>query len=84
MGSSSQRENREPGNRSALPSVDQLLTPTQVAAITGLSTETLAQWRSQRRGPEYLKISHNCIRYQQSDLAIWLAARKVRVEVGTR
>ena len=57
-----------------------LLTAEDVAAITGLSTETLAQWRSQRKGIPFLKLSRNVVRYQQGDLDAWLAARIVRVE----
>ena len=57
-----------------------LLTPEDVARITGLSTETLAQWRSQRRGIPYVKISRNCVRYRLADLDRWLEERIVRVE----
>ena len=76
-----QRESRQRDNNSERPAIDKLLTPAEVAAITSLSVQTLAQWRSQKKGIPYLKISHNCIRYQQSDLAIWLAARKVCVDL---
>jgi hypothetical protein len=54
-----------------------LLTPEDVAQMTGLSTETLAQWRSQRRGIPFLKISRNCVRYRQEDLDFWLEERLV-------
>lgn len=54
-----------------------LLTAQEVSAQTGLSVETLAQWRSQRRGFPFIKISHNCVRYRQSDLDGWLEARIV-------
>ncbi len=64
--------------RAATPSP--LLTAEDVAAITGLSTETLAQWRSQRKGIPFLKLSRNVVRYQQGDLDAWLAQRIVRVE----
>jgi len=57
-----------------------LLRAEDVAAITGLSTETLAQWRSQRRGIPFIKISRNCVRYRQFDLDAWLTERIVRVE----
>ena len=57
-----------------------LLTAEDVAQITGLSTETLAQWRSQRRGIPFVKISRNCVRYRQADLDRWLEERIVRVE----
>jgi predicted DNA-binding transcriptional regulator AlpA len=59
-----------------------LLTAVQVADITGLSIETLAQWRSQMRGFPFHKLSRNVIRYRQSDLDEWLAARLVRIEAG--
>jgi predicted DNA-binding transcriptional regulator AlpA len=57
-----------------------LLTAENLAEITGLSTETLAQWRSQKRGIPYVKISRNCVRYRQADLDRWLEERIVRVE----
>ena len=59
-----------------------LLTPSEVAEITGLSIETLAQWRSQRRGIPFVKVSRNCVRYRQSDLDRWLEERIVSVDVG--
>ena len=59
-----------------------LLTPSEVAQITGLSIETLAQWRSQRRGIPFVKVSRNCVRYRQSDLDRWLEERIVSVDVG--
>jgi excisionase family DNA binding protein len=61
-----------------VPAAWRLLTPENVAEITGLSVETLAQWRSQGRGIPYVKISRNCVRYRQSDLDDWLAERIVR------
>jgi predicted DNA-binding transcriptional regulator AlpA len=82
MGSSSQRENRKRDDNFEHPSANRLLTPADVAALTGLSVETLAQWRSQKKGIPYVKISRNCIRYRQIDFDNWLAARIVRVEVG--
>jgi excisionase family DNA binding protein len=60
-----------------------LLTPSEVAEITGLSIETLAQWRSQRRGIPFVKVSRNCVRYRQSDLDRWLEERIVSVVAGT-
>ena len=57
-----------------------LLTAEDVAELTGLSVETLAQWRSQKRGIPYVKISRNCVRYRQSDLDRWLAERIVRTD----
>jgi len=57
-----------------------LLAPEEVAELTGLSMDTLAQWRSQKRGIPYVKISRNCVRYRQTDLDKWLNERIVRVQ----
>jgi predicted DNA-binding transcriptional regulator AlpA len=59
-----------------------LLRAEDVAEITGLSIETLAQWRSQRKGIPFVKLSRNCVRYRQADLDRWLNERIVRVEEG--
>jgi predicted DNA-binding transcriptional regulator AlpA len=55
----------------------ELLKAEDVAKVTGLSPETLAQWRSQKRGIPFIKISRNCVRYRQTDLDCWLAERTV-------
>jgi len=60
-----------------------LLRAEDVAEITGLSVDTLAQWRSQRRGIPFLKLSRNVVRYRQDDLDAWLAERIVRVETDS-
>jgi predicted DNA-binding transcriptional regulator AlpA len=60
--------------------ISRLLRAEDVAEITGLSVETLAQWRSQRKGIPFLKLSRNCVRYQQADLDRWLNECIVRVE----
>jgi predicted DNA-binding transcriptional regulator AlpA len=57
-----------------------LLRAEDVAEITGLSIETLAQWRSQRKGIPFVKLSRNRVRYRQTDLDHWLNERIVRVE----
>jgi predicted DNA-binding transcriptional regulator AlpA len=68
-----------------LPAQEQrtpLLRAEDVAEITGLSIETLAQWRSQCKGIPFVKLSRNCVRYRQADLDRWLNERIVRVEEG--
>jgi len=57
-----------------------LLRAEDVADITGLSVETLAQWRSQRKGIPFAKLSRNCVRYRREDLDRWLEGRIVRVD----
>jgi len=59
--------------------ISALLSAEDVAVITGLSVETLAQWGSQRKGIPFLKLSRNVVRYRQGDLDAWLAERIVRV-----
>ncbi len=56
----------------------ELLTPEQVARLTGLSPETLAQWRSQKRGIPYLKIGR-AVRYDPADVQQYLAGCRVSV-----
>lgn len=73
------------GNAPAImptPCSGRLLEATEVAAITGLSTETLAQWRSQRKGIPFIKLSRNVVRYRQVDLDKFLEERIVPVEAG--
>jgi len=70
----------EVGGSSRLIAPSRLLSTEEVAEQTGLSVETLAQWRSQKKGIPYVKISRNCVRYRQSDLDSWLAERIVRTD----
>ncbi len=55
-----------------------LLTPLEVAELTGLSTDTLAQWRSQRWGIPYLKIGR-AVRYDPTDVQAYLEGCRVSV-----
>jgi excisionase family DNA binding protein len=55
-----------------------LLSAEDVAELTGLSTETLAQWRSQRRGIPYLKIGRR-VRYDLIDVQTYLRGCRVSV-----
>lgn len=58
--------------------VGRLLTAQEVASLTGLSVETLAQWRSQRRGIPYLKIGR-AVRYDVADVQSYLEGCRVSV-----
>ncbi len=55
-----------------------LLTSENVAEITGLSLDTLAQWRSQRRGIPYLKIGR-AVRYDPAEVQAYLERCRVSV-----
>jgi len=54
------------------------LTAEEVASMTGLSVETLAQWRSQRRGIPYLKIGR-VVRYDPADVQTYVQGCRVSV-----
>ena len=60
------------------PNLPELLTADQVSSITGLSVETLAQWRSQKRGIPYLKIGR-AVRYDPADINAYLRGCRVSV-----
>ncbi len=56
----------------------ELLTPEEVAEITALSVQTLAQWRSQKRGIPYLKIGR-AVRYDPAEVQAYLERCRVSV-----
>jgi len=55
-----------------------LLTEEDVAILTGLSHDTLAQWRSQRRCIPYLKIGR-AVRYDPAEVQAYLEHCRVSV-----
>ena len=55
-----------------------LLTAEQVAKLTSMAIETLAQWRSQKRGIPYLKIGR-AVRYDAADVQKYLEGCRVSV-----
>lgn len=61
-----------------------LLTPKQAAELLGIPEGTLAQWRSQRRGPPYIKLESRLVRYRCSDLEEWLESQTVQTEVDNK
>jgi excisionase family DNA binding protein len=64
----------------AKASFNDLLKAEEVANLTGLSVETLAQWRSQKRGIPYLKIGR-AVRYDSADVQTYLEGCRVSVSV---
>ncbi len=53
-----------------------LLTREQAAQYLGLSVQTLCNWACTGRGGlPYVRVSARAIRYRQTDLDAWLAAR---------
>lgn len=62
---------------SASVSSGRLLTPTQAAEVLGVPEGTLAQWRSQRRGPAFIKLEGRLVRYRARDLEAYIGQRAV-------
>lgn len=56
---------------------DRLLAPADVAQVLGVPTATLANWRSGRTGPLFLKIGR-LVRYRGADLDAWIDEQVVR------
>lgn len=55
-----------------------LMTEPQVAELTGLKEQTLTNWRSQRKGPPFIRISNRAIRYDRAEVLEWLESKTVR------
>jgi excisionase family DNA binding protein len=53
-----------------------LASPAEVAKVLGIPEKTLAQWRSQDKGPEYSKVGRH-VRYDWADVNAWLAEQHV-------
>ena len=59
-----------------------LLTTVEVAEMTGLSPETLAQWRWLKKEIPFVRLGRKCVRYRQGDIDAWLEKRLVSVTSG--
>jgi predicted DNA-binding transcriptional regulator AlpA len=56
------------------------LTDVQVSTITGLSIQTLRNWRFQGKGPAYSKCGARAIRYEERDVLEFMREKKVMPE----
>ena len=71
---SSATDARSRGAKSTPPNSD--LVDTRVAALKlGLGVSTLEKMRAQRRGPPFIKLARNLVRYRVSDLDDWITSR---------
>lgn len=57
---------------------DPLLTEKDAAKYLNYAPRTLAGWRHRGGGPRYISVSRTSVRYRQSDLEAWIAARRQR------
>lgn len=55
--------------------LDELMTANEVADVLGLSTGTLANWRSLGIGPTYLKLGGR-VRYRASNVNAWVSSQE--------
>ena len=61
----------------------ELLTVQEVADLTGLSVETLNQWRSQGLHMPYVKLG-KAVRYLRKDLELYILSCRVEVPPNRR
>ena len=52
------------------------MTTDQVAAYLNVSAFTLAQWRSNARGPKWLKLANKTVRYLKADVDEFVGASR--------
>lgn len=57
---------------------DELLTIEQAMELLTISRSGLSNWRRQRQGPRWYRLSHREIRYRRSDLEAWIEACEVK------
>ena len=59
------------------PRTRELLSPDELAADLKVSPRTLAKWRCNGRGPQYMRLGH-AVRYRRQDIDAWLEAKVSR------
>lgn len=57
--------------RKKLDYLDCLITETEAAKFLNFSISTLRNWRSEGKGPEFIKISQRTVRYRRRELNAW-------------
>ena len=63
------------GSREARHMANPLLTPAEAGEQLGLTPAALAQLRYTGGGPCFIKLTAKAVRYRQSDLDSWIAAK---------
>lgn len=56
----------------AFEELPEMIPPRQLAEYLGTTTEQLAQWRHERTGPPYTKITAGTIRYRKALLRAYI------------
>ncbi len=52
--------------------MDHLLSTIETAQYLGLHPTTLATWRTQGRGPQFVKVGARKVRYRPREIETWL------------
>lgn len=53
-----------------------LLSTEEAAPFTGVSPQTLANWRFQGHGPKFIRTSSRRVSYDPADIEAWKAERR--------
>lgn len=48
-----------------------LISPAVAAVELGVSEKTLAKWRCNGKGPPYIRLAHDCVRYDKDAVRNW-------------
>lgn len=65
---------KEPSTPNAAPlQAGDLVEPKEAAKLLATNERTLANWRSAKKGPRFVRVGQRMIRYRRSDLAKFLA-----------
>lgn len=56
-----------------------LLSPEDLADLIGIDERTLAVWRVQRRGPDFVKLGR-AVFYRHTDVASWIELNKTMTD----
>ncbi|WP_221221340.1 helix-turn-helix transcriptional regulator [Canibacter oris] len=53
-----------------------LISTNHAALMLGVERQTLANWRSQGKGPAYVRISKSCVKYDPAEVRAFINTRK--------
>jgi predicted DNA-binding transcriptional regulator AlpA len=54
---------------------DELLSTPALAEWLGVTVQCLKKWRASGRGPQFVRVGTNTVRYRRGDVLDWLKAR---------
>lgn len=58
------------------------LTDAELGELTGYKTRTLANWRSKRIGPPYVRLPGKPALYPREEALAWLESRRVQTDAA--